>query len=207
VNARRRALADELYAAGRAHDERQADRLDRWRNVEPETAELLALLVRAMGARRVLEIGTSNGYSTIWLGDAAEAVGGRVVSLDVLADRTAIAAETVAAAGLGDVVELRTQDARDALAAFDDSSWDFVFLDAERPAYAGYWPALVRVLATPGLLAVDNVVSHAAEVADLRALVQADARVTSSLVPIGAGVLLVAPVSAGRRAGATPTAP
>jgi predicted O-methyltransferase YrrM len=139
VNARRRALADELYAAGRAHDERQADRLDRWRNVEPETAELLAVLVRAMGARRALEIGTSNGY-------------------------------------------------------------------AERPAYAGYWPALVRVLATPGLLAVDNVVSHAAEVADLRALVDADARVTSSLVPIGAGVLFVAPVSAGRRAGATPTA-
>jgi hypothetical protein len=62
------------------------------------------------------------------------------------------------------------------------------------------------VLATPGLLAVDNVVSHAAEVADLRALVDADARVASSLVPIGAGVLLVAPVSAGRRAGATPTA-
>ncbi len=206
MNARRRALADELYASSRAHDERQADRLDRWRNVEPETAELLAVLVRATGARRVLEIGTSNGYSTIWLGDAAEAVGGGVVSLDVLAERTATAAENVAAAGLGDVVELRTQDADEALAAFDDGSWDFVFLDAERSAYAGYWPALVRVLAAPGLLAVDNVVSHAAEVADLRALVDADARVTSSLVPIGAGVLLVAPVSAGRRAGATPTA-
>jgi predicted O-methyltransferase YrrM len=193
VNAGRRALADELYAASRAHDEAQADRLGRWRNVEPETAELLAVLVRAMGARRVLEIGTSNGYSTLWLGDAAEAVGGHVLSLELLPERTTLASGHVEAAGLEAVVELRTQDAADALAAFDDDSWDFVFLDAERPAYAGCWPDLARILAHPGLLAVDNVLSHAAEVADFRALVDGDERFTSSLVPIGAGVLLVAP--------------
>jgi predicted O-methyltransferase YrrM len=191
VNARRRALADQLYAESRAHDEAQADRLARWRNVEPETAEVLGVLVRAMGARRILEIGTSNGYSTLWLGDAAEAVGGRVLSLEVLPERTALAAGHVEAAGLEAVVQLRTQDAGEALASFDDASWDFVFLDAERPAYVDYWPDLARVLAAPGLLAVDNVISHAAEVAEFRALVEADARVTSSLVPIGAGVLLV----------------
>jgi predicted O-methyltransferase YrrM len=192
LNAARRALAAELYASGRAHDAAQPDRLARWRNVEPETAELLAVLVRAMGARRVLEIGTSNGYSTVWLADAVEAVGGTVVSLEVLAERTTLAAEHLARAGLAGVVELRTVDAGAALAAFDDATFDLVFLDAERPAYAGYWPDLVRVLAQPGLLVVDNVISHADEVADLRALVQADERVTSSLVPIGAGALLVA---------------
>ena len=191
MNARRRALADQLYAESRAHDEAQADRLARWRNVEPETAELLGVLVRALGARRILEIGTSNGYSTLWLGDAAEAVGGRVLSLEVLPERTALAAGHVEAAGLEAVVQLRTQDAGEALASFDDASWDFVFLDAERPAYVDYWPDLARVLAAPGLLAVDNVISHASEVAEFRALVEADARVTSSLMPIGAGVLLV----------------
>jgi predicted O-methyltransferase YrrM len=192
LNAARRALAAELYASGRAHDAAQPDRLARWRNVEPETAELLAVLVRAMGARRVLEIGTSNGYSTVWLADAVEAVGGTVVSLEVLAGRTALAAEHLARAGLAGVVDLRTVDAGAALAAFDNAAFDLVFLDAERPAYAGYWPDLVRVLAQPGLLAVDNVISHADDVADLRALVQADERMTSSLVPIGAGALLVA---------------
>jgi predicted O-methyltransferase YrrM len=195
VNARRRALAESLHAASREHDERQADRLARWRNVEPETASLLGVLVRAMGARRILEIGTSNGYSTLWLGDAAEAVGGRVMSLEVLPERTAVAAENVAAAGLDAVVELRTEDAATALPTFPAAAFDFIFLDAERPAYAGYWPDLARVLASPGLLAVDNVVSHATEVADFRALVDANDRVTSSLVPIGAGVLLVAPTS------------
>jgi predicted O-methyltransferase YrrM len=193
VNARRRTLADELYAASREHDARQTDRLARWRNVEPETASLLAVLVRAMGARRILEIGTSNGYSTLWLGDAAQAVGGSVLSLEVLPERTALAAGYVERADLEGVVELRTQDAAEALARFEDSAWDFVFLDAERSAYAGYWPDLARVLASPGLLAVDNVISHAAEVVDFRALVDADTEFVSSVVPIGAGLLLVAP--------------
>jgi predicted O-methyltransferase YrrM len=191
VNPQRRAFAAALYAEARSHDAGLADRLARWRNVEPETAELLGVLVRAMGARRVLEIGTSNGYSTIWLGDAAQAVGGAVISLEVLAERTARARDHLAAAGLSDVVELRTVDAADALAGFDDTSFDLVFLDAERPAYVGYWPDLVRVLAQPGLLAVDNVLSHADEVADFRALVESDERVMSSVVPIGAGLLLV----------------
>jgi predicted O-methyltransferase YrrM len=195
VNPQRRALADALYAAGRAHDAAHEDRLARWRNVEPETAELLGVLVRGLGARRVLEVGTSNGYSTIWLGDAAQAVGGTVLSIDVDAARTEVAAEHLARAGVTDAVALISEDAAVALARFDDASWDFVFLDAERPAYVDYWPDLVRVLAPPGLLAVDNVLSHADEVAAFRALVEADERVMSSVLPIGAGLLLVTPTT------------
>jgi predicted O-methyltransferase YrrM len=189
----RRELAAALYAESHAFDAGQADRLARWRNVEPETAELLGVLVRAMGAQRVLEIGASNGYSTIWLADAAEATGGHVVSLEIDPARAAVAVEHLAPVGLGEVAEVRVVDAGEALPGFADASWDFVFLDAERPAYAGYWPDLVRVLASPGLLAVDNAISHASQVAELRSLVDADDRVTSSLVAIGAGVLLVAP--------------
>jgi predicted O-methyltransferase YrrM len=192
VRGDRRSFADALYEAGRSHDAAQDDRLARWRNVEPETAEMLGVLVRALAASRVLEIGTSNGYSTLWLGDAVEAVDGIVVSLELLPERTALAAEHVAQAGLSEAVELRTEDAARALASFDDASFDVVFLDAERPFYVDYWPDLARVLARPGLLAVDNVLSHADEVADFRALVEADDRVVSSVVPVGAGVLLVA---------------
>ena len=66
-----------------------------------------------------------------------------------------------------------------------------IFLDAERPAYAGYWPELMRVLRPGGLLAVDNVLSHADEVSDLRSLVHADDRVSEATVPTGAGLLLI----------------
>jgi predicted O-methyltransferase YrrM len=145
-----------------------------------------------MGARRVLEIGTSNGYSTIWLGDAVEATGGRAVSLEIDPARSELASEHLERAGLGAAVELRTEDAGAALAAFADATWDLVFLDAERSAYAGYWPDLVRVLARPGLLVVDNVISHADEIAELRALVDADDRVVACTVPIGAGAMVVA---------------
>ena len=189
-DAGRRAFADELYAAGRAHDAAEPDRLRRWRNVEPETAELLGVLVRATRATRVLEIGTSNGYSTIWLGDAVEETGGTVVTLEIDAARGALAAGHVVRAGLEGRVDLRTADAGPALTAFPDAAFDLVFLDAERDAYAGYWPDLVRTLAPSGLLAVDNVISHGGELVEFRAAVDADDRVTQALVPIGAGVLL-----------------
>jgi predicted O-methyltransferase YrrM len=191
MDATRQAFLDELYAHGRAHDEQRADRLQRLRNVEPETAELLGVLVRALGAERVLEIGTSNGYSTIWLGDAAEAVGGAVLSLEIEAERTAQAADNLVQAGVDGFVELRTADAGEALAGFDDEAFDLIFLDAERPQYVSYWPDLVRVLRPRGLLVVDNCLSHAKELVDFSELVYSADGITSTLVTVGAGVLLI----------------
>jgi predicted O-methyltransferase YrrM len=115
VNLARRAVADDVFAAGRAYDAGQANRLDRLRNLEPPTAELLAVLVRATSARRVLEIGTSNGYSTLWLADAAEANGGRVQTLDLDPRRTEQARANLEQAELDGVVELRTAGAARAL--------------------------------------------------------------------------------------------
>lgn len=183
-------LAD-LYRRGREHDAEKADRLARLRNVEPDTARLLAVLVRALKAKRLLELGTSNGYSTVWLADAARSVGGRVVSVDVDSTRTAQAEEHLSHVQLQGYVELRTEDAAMTLNQAADASVDMIFLDAERPAYSGYWPDLLRALRPGGLLAVDNVLSHAEEVKPFRELVQDEDGVIESVVPIGAGVLLV----------------
>lgn len=189
MDATRRRIADELLARSREHDERQEDRLLRFRNLEPESAEMLAVLVRALHAPRVLELGTSNGYSTLWLADAAEAAGGDVTSVEIDPERTALARDVLEQAGLD--ADLRVGDAGDFLRSEADDAWDFVFLDAERPAYAGYWPDLVRTLRPGALLAIDNVLSHADQVAEVTALIEAEAAVTSCLVPIGAGVRLV----------------
>src|SRR5271167_1565827 len=89
------AYLEDLDRRGREHDAEQADRLQRLRNVEPDTARLLVVLVRALGAKRLLEVGTSNGYSTLWLADAARSVGGRVLSVDVDSSRTAQARENL----------------------------------------------------------------------------------------------------------------
>ena len=185
------ARLDALFRHGREHDAGQADRLDRLRNLEPDTAALLAVLVRATGARRVLELGTSNGYSTLWLADAVRATGGRLVSVELDAGRRAEAGRHLADADLAGSGALPVADAGDTLAAGPDGYWDMIFLDAERPHYAGYWPDLVRTLRPGGLLAVDNVLSHADQVAEFRALVSADPRVTEAVAPTGAGALLV----------------
>jgi len=186
----RRSVADEILAASRAHDTAEPDRLRCFRNVEPETAALLALLIRCAHARRILEIGTSNGYSTIWLADAAETVGGAVTSVEIDPARTRTARENLLRAGLD--AELRAEDAAETLGRSADDYWDFIFLDAERPAYVSYWPDLLRTLRPHGgLLAIDNVLSHADEVVQLTAQVEAEPTVETVLVPIGAGLRLV----------------
>jgi predicted O-methyltransferase YrrM len=186
----RRRLAAEILDASRAHDAAQPDRLLRFRNVEPESAELLALLIRATRAHNILEIGTSNGYSTLWLADAAEATEGTLLSVEIDPERTEMARANLNSAGLS--AELRTEDAAQTLQQATDGCFDFIFLDAERPAYASYWPNLLRTLRpNGGLLAIDNVLSHAEEVVDVTALIDAEPSVESVLVPIGAGLRLV----------------
>ena len=190
MNADRRAIATEVFATGRDYDAGQSNRLDRLRNIEPESAELLGVLVRAARALRVLEIGTSNGHSTLWLGDAAQSTGGRVETLDIDPRRTEMAIANLARAGLSEVVVCRTIGAAQAFAEYPDDAWDLIFLDAERDEYTGYWPNLRRTLAPGGMIAVDNAVSHSSELTALHRLLTGDAQLTTALVPVGAGLLL-----------------
>jgi len=92
---------------------------------------------------------------------------------------------------VSDVVEQLVADAGRVLADQADASCPLIFLDAERGLYASYWADLLRALTPGGLLVVDNCVSHADQVADFRALVDAEPSVRSALVPIGAGLLLI----------------
>ena len=131
MDATRQAFLAELYAHGRAYDSEHADRLERLRNVEPETAELLGVLVRALGATRVLEIGTSNGYSTIWLAWSVQRADGRVVSIERDPAKQAQAKANLDRAALRELVDLRCGDATSIVATLD-GPFDCVFFDADR---------------------------------------------------------------------------
>jgi predicted O-methyltransferase YrrM len=181
-----RTLLAELFDQGATHDAAEPDRLRRLRNLEPETAALLALVVRAAGAREIVEIGTSNGYSAIWLADAARATGGAVTSVDV-EEWPGVAANLRAA---GVTVRRVIADGGAFLAGLPDAGVDLLFLDAERVEYLGWWPHPARVVRPGGLLAMDNVLSHPDEVAPVLALLGADPSFTGETVAVGKGLYL-----------------
>lgn len=79
----------DLYDTFKQHDSQQSDRLQRYRNIEVESAQLISQLIRMQQAKSILEIGTSTGYSTLWLAEAAQATGGQVITVEIDAKRSA----------------------------------------------------------------------------------------------------------------------
>jgi len=183
-------LLSELERFGKTNDGVNSERLRRMLNITRDTGEFLAVLVRATVARRVLEIGTSNGYSTLWLASAARAIGGTVTTVELSEYKIGLATANFARSGLGGQITLLHEDAGRVLQRSADGAFDLVFLDSERPEYPGWWPHLKRVLRPGGLLVVDNATSHAAEMAPFMALVAADVSFVTSLVPVGNGEFL-----------------
>jgi len=182
-------VLDDLHQDGRAHDAPLADRLLRLRNMTPDAARLIALLIRVGRGTSVLEIGTSNGYSAIWFADAVRDTGGRLTTVEIDAARVAAALRNLERAGVEAHVDVVHGDGADVLARTPDGSVDLVVLDAERPSYVGYWPRLRRVLKPYGVLAVDNAVSHREQVADFRGLLTAAPEFSVQLHEVGDGVL------------------
>ena len=183
-------LLDELEQFGKANDGSTSERPRRMLNITRDTGEFLAVLVRATQAKRVLEVGTSNGYSTLWLASAARAIGGSVDTIEHAEYKAALAASNFARSGLASSISLVRDDAGRVLERSEDGAFDLIFLDSERPEYPGWWPHLKRVLRSGGLLVVDNATSHPAEMALFIALVAADGAFTTSLVPVGNGEFL-----------------
>jgi predicted O-methyltransferase YrrM len=180
----------ELEQFGKTNDGTTTERGRRMLNITRDTGEFLAVLVRATMARRVLEIGTSNGYSTLWLASAAHAIGGAITTVETSEYKVGLAAANFARSGLAPSISLVHDDAGRVLARSRDGAFDLIFLDSERPEYPGWWPDLRRVLRMGGLLVVDNATSHVEQMAPFVALVEADAEFVTSLVPIGNGEFL-----------------
>ena len=160
-------------------------------NISRDNAVFLSSLLKAMGARRVLEVGTSNGYSTLWFADAVKANGGEVVTLEFDAGRAALARENFSKAGLATTITLIEGDACKTLKTLTGSApFDFVFLDAEKPEYAEYLRLAVPLTRTNGLIVGDDTISLAAEMREYLALAFVHPELESVAVPIDDGIVL-----------------
>ena len=185
MDSRAAAVLDELYADDAAQRAANLPSAQRTRNIDLETGRWLNLLVRATGARAMLEIGSSNGVSTIWLAAAARANDGRVTGTEILPERAASANRNLAAAGFEGVAAVIAGPAR-ATAATLSGPFDLVFIDAEKDDYIAHFQAVIDRVAAGGLILADNVVSH--DLSAYQAMLRGRDDVETVTIPIGRGI-------------------
>jgi predicted O-methyltransferase YrrM len=162
--------------------------LQRLRQIPPDTGRFLALLAASSPDGDWIEIGTSAGYSTMWLSLAGRARGCAITTYEILEEKAQLAAQTIAAAEIGDVAHLVVGDF---LAHVDSlGSVGFCFLDAEKDIYDQCYEAVVPALVSGGLLIADNALSHHIDLQPMIDRAMADERVDALVVPIGNGELI-----------------
>lgn len=160
--------------------------------VGPEVGAFLHALVVARRPARILELGTSYGYSTLFLADAARQVGARVVTMELADYKQAHAREQISAAGLADVVDFRLGDAVRMIGE-DAGPFDFVLLDIWKELYLPCFEAFYPKLSEEGVIASDNMVypeMARPDVRRFRAAVKAKPDLQTALLPIGSGIEL-----------------
>ncbi len=159
----------------------------RYRSLHPKAAEFLYLLALASGARNVVEVGTSAGYSTLWLARACVATGGAIVTLELEPEMAAVAREHLELAGVADLVDVRPGDARETLPQLA-GPFDLAFVDAEKVEYVDYGELLWPKLAAGASLVADNVVSHAEVTAPFVAWLRGLDGAATTVLEIGNGL-------------------
>lgn len=163
-------------------------RLQRLRQISPEVGRFLALLAASTPKGKIIEIGTSAGYSTLWLALAAQTLGRTITTFEVLPEKARLARETFALAGVEAHVELVEADARQHLHLISEIS--FCFLDAEKEVYGDCYALVVPRLVPGGILVADNAISHRETLEPIMQTALGDERVDALIVPIGKGELV-----------------
>lgn len=177
----------ELHERGREHDAREVEHDGRLRNLDPETAGLVSVLARSSRRTRLLEIGTSNGYSTIWLAWAASQTGGRVTGIELDARRQKMADENLRRAGLRQKVDLKLGDATEVVGTLV-GPFDLVFFDADRVSAPAQLERLLPKLAPDAMLLADNALSHPREIAPYLAALEDLDGFDRLIVSVGKGL-------------------
>jgi caffeoyl-CoA O-methyltransferase len=163
-------------------------RIGRLRQIPRETGKFIAMLASGAPDQACLEIGTSAGYSTLWLALACQNTNRKIVTFEILERKALLARETFRVAEIGHLVELVVGDARHHLPGYHDVG--FCFLDAEKEVYADCYEMVVPNLVSGGLLVADNAINHREALQPMLDKALYDERVDSLVVPMGKGLLV-----------------
>jgi len=183
-------LLAELEIEGQRNDSQQQDRKKKFLNLERPTAELIYLLLQASGRKHVLEIGTSNGYSTIWIAAALrDRNDAKFTSIDISPEKLTLARKNLARAGFEHQVELMHGNATNVVAGLR-GPFDCVFFDADRVSAPAQLRLLLSKLSDDALLLADNALSHPGEIAAYISMVEQLPGFMCTLTPAGKGLHL-----------------
>ena len=185
IGERAKATLERLYADDARQRAGGLPPARRTRNLDRESGRFLAISVVATGARRIVEVGSSNGVSTIWLASGALRTGGRVTGTELLAERAAEANRNLAEAGLAQVARVVAGDAPVLLADYVGPI-DLLFIDAEKEDYPSHLLAAVDKVRAGGLILADNVLSH--DISPYHTLLEARPDVATATLPLERGI-------------------
>ncbi|MFN7878348.1 MAG: O-methyltransferase [Pirellula sp.] len=181
---------EQLYDHGRSNDSSTSDRSAMMFNITPSTGVFLDLLVTELKPRRILELGTSNGYSTLWLARAADRIGSRVDTVDISPQKADLASDNLAKCGLQEAVSIHIGDCGEYLSRCDSDCYDLIFLDSDRTAYLKWVENLIRVIRF-GLIVVDNATTHPQELFEFKKRLTGHFGLSVVTLPIGNGQMIV----------------
>ncbi|BAU29025.1 putative O-methyltransferase YrrM [Aneurinibacillus soli] len=184
-------LLNELESFGIHNDANTNDSALRMKNITKDTGEFLSILIKSSKATNILEVGTSNGYSTIWLAQNFLDAKGHVTTIEFDDNKATMAVDNFRKAGLESTITLHKGDAVEFIKEQADGAFDFIFLDSDRKQYINWWGDLNRILKDKSLLVVDNVNSHREEVTEFINVIRNSDAHDSLIVSVGKGQLMI----------------
>lgn len=160
-------------------------------NIPRKTAVLINTFIKMMGVKNALEIGTSNGYSGIWIAKALKQTGGKLTTIEYYDKRQSVAIANFEKCGVVDIVRPLQGSACDVLESFSpEEKFDFVFIDANKREYVKYFELIKPHLTEKALIVADNITSHAEKVQDFIDAVDADDEFQYEIVEVPGGILV-----------------
>lgn len=173
-------------------EELESTQTDFW-NLSRESANFLNMLIKISGAKNAVEVGTSNGYSGIWLAKALKEKGGHLTTIEYYEKRIALAQENFKTCNVDDVITVKQGSACEVLEELcSDKNFviDFAFIDANKKEYIKYFEIIDKNLKRGGIIAADNITSHPEKVADFVEKIKSDPNYQVEILDLPAGMLL-----------------
>jgi len=160
-------------------------------NIPAESGNLLNIIIKASNYKKIIEVGTSNGYSTIWLAEAVKQTGGHVTGIEFSLERLKLAEDNLKECGLSEYATIKNGRAIEILSTLkEDELFDMAFIDANKGEYIKYYEILDKKIKPGGLIVADNVISHKIQVGEFLEAINNNPGYQISYLPFGGGLLI-----------------